>query len=417
MNDLCDDVDKETLHLHAIEDMIYGLDINQHAIHIGASALTLIPPNVDYNKMNLFCMSHGISNDDVHGENGDGYTGSLDLLIDNPKLNLFMSDSEKIHATGFKEKRISLDNSIDLVIMNPPYTRNSIRNGHLSENIKRRIQAKEVEIGRRVSESNRLWRDVINQSSIATFFFPMADGLLNEQNGVLAMVLPYTANVNTAGIGLRRLLTFPNRFILEAVITSHDERKVNFSGNTKIHESLVIARRPTEKNKNKPAAFISLKRNPNSIFEAYDLGKAINLALEGDYKNLKDKYGTIVFRDQDSIRNTYWNDAAFYNTNLVDFWKNLQNNCSLIRLGEFSEIFPRRKRMADAYEITETMQNKYAKWFHKTDEQNTMLTEYDMYIYAKQGKERMALNYWECRSNLLISNRFTKNHKTLAILE
>ena len=56
-----DDTDLPTLHLSLIEDVLHGFDINRHAIHLAASMLTLSAPKIDYNKMNLYNMQHGVN--------------------------------------------------------------------------------------------------------------------------------------------------------------------------------------------------------------------------------------------------------------------------------------------------------------------------------------------------------------------
>ena len=71
-----DDDDIPTLHLGLIEDVLYGLDINRHAIHLAASMLTLSAPRIDYNRMHLYNMQHGV------GINGEVRAGSLDILVD-----------------------------------------------------------------------------------------------------------------------------------------------------------------------------------------------------------------------------------------------------------------------------------------------------------------------------------------------
>ena len=50
------EADLPTLHLGLIENVLHGLDINRHAIHLAASMLTLSAPKIDYNKMNLYSM-------------------------------------------------------------------------------------------------------------------------------------------------------------------------------------------------------------------------------------------------------------------------------------------------------------------------------------------------------------------------
>ena len=66
--------DMECAHKRLVERSVYGLDINQHAVQLAASNLTLGAPTVDYKAMHLHVMSHGPDSD------GIASTGSLELL-------------------------------------------------------------------------------------------------------------------------------------------------------------------------------------------------------------------------------------------------------------------------------------------------------------------------------------------------
>ena len=48
------------IHKRLVEQSVYGLDINEHAIQLAASNLTLGAPDVDYRQMNLYPMEHGV---------------------------------------------------------------------------------------------------------------------------------------------------------------------------------------------------------------------------------------------------------------------------------------------------------------------------------------------------------------------
>ena len=73
--------DRESLHLNLVENVLYGFDINHHAIHLPASMLTMSAPKIDYNKLNLYRMHHGVDN------NGQVRAGSLDILIGSSVFN------------------------------------------------------------------------------------------------------------------------------------------------------------------------------------------------------------------------------------------------------------------------------------------------------------------------------------------
>ncbi len=121
----------------------------------------------------------------------------------------------------------------DLVIMNPPFTRNDIRNRSLPAAARKRVQDHEIELARAALDS--LHQEAIDQSTIFTFFTPIADRLLNR-SGTVAIVQPFAACTGVAAKGHRRILSDPDRFQLELVVTSHDNRRIYFSENTNIHD-------------------------------------------------------------------------------------------------------------------------------------------------------------------------------------
>ena len=62
------------LHKDLVENVICGLDINHQAAQLAASNLTLGAPDVDYRRMNVHSMAHGVRAD------GTAQAGSLELL-------------------------------------------------------------------------------------------------------------------------------------------------------------------------------------------------------------------------------------------------------------------------------------------------------------------------------------------------
>ena len=177
----------ETLHLTLIEDVLHGLDINRHAIHLAACMLTLSAPKIDYNKMNLYNMLHGINTQ------GEVRAGSLDILVDEAGyLPGFAPIASQRRATseGYEDEAPNHTGLCDLVIMNPPFTRNDIRNRHLNTDERKEVQRREKEIAKKTPDTAH--REAINQSTIDTFFGPIADRLLNDK-GTLAIVKPCTA--------------------------------------------------------------------------------------------------------------------------------------------------------------------------------------------------------------------------------
>ena len=400
-----DDTSLSALHLGLIEDVLYGLDINRHAIHLAASMLTLSAPKIDYNKMNLYNMQHGASS------KGNVRAGSLDILVDDAAyLPGLVPDSgqRRTSAGGYTEETPDIKGRCDLVIMNPPFTRNDIRNRNLPPKIRRQVQEHEVQLAEKTHDDAH--RRAIDQSSLRTFFTPIADILLAE-SGTLAMVVPFTACTGAGGKDERNLLTDPERFWLELVVTSHDNRRISFSENTDIHESLIVARRPSAKQSpSRPTAFISLAENPTSASEAHFLAEAIRDALEGDLTPLS-SYGTISYRELDQLRDRPWNAACFYDQTLADANDLLFAKSSLAPIGTLASVEPGGQRVRDAFRKAEKRQNPdmRALWANKSARQTTMATSPDEFLVAKKGMQAYAAHLWQKRGNLLVANRMRLN--------
>ncbi|MCY3823626.1 MAG: N-6 DNA methylase [Nitrospinae bacterium] len=399
-----DDDDLSALHLSLIEDVLHGFDINRHAIHLAASMLTLSAPKIDYNKMNLYNMQHGIN------ANGDVRAGSLDILANNAGYlpGLAPDTSQKrTTASGYQEDSPSVEGLCDLVIMNPPFTRNDIRNRHLPPEVRREVQQHEIYLAEKTPD--KAHRNAIDQAAIRTFFSPIADILLREQ-GTLAIVVPFTACTGAGGKGERNLLTDPERFHLELVVTSHDNRRIYFSENTDIHESLIVARRPTPESRGKPTAFVSLAENPASASEAHFLAEAIRQARYGDYSLLAN-YGTIAWRSLEQLRDRPWNAACFYDQSLADAYDLLFDIPGITAIGELAAVEPGGQRIRDAFNKAANRQSPdmRALWAHKSERQTTMRTGPDEFLVAKKGMHDYAQHLWRKRSYLLLANRMRLN--------
>ncbi len=393
------------LHLSLVEDVLHGFDINRHAIHLAASMLTLSAPKVDYNKMNLYNMQHGTDSD------GRVHAGSLDLLVDDAEYLAGFAPKNAVQkraaAAGYKEEKPELTGLSDLVIMNPPFTRNDIRNLSLPSSDRRKVQQHENQIAERTADHAH--REAIDQSTVFTFFTPIADRLLNQE-GALAIVQPFTACTGAAAGGHRRILTDPERFRIEMVITSHDNRRIYFSENTNINESLVVARRPISGAPIEPTAFISLAVNPTSASEAYYLAEAIRKALDRDCRELAN-YGTIAWRTLEESRDRPWNASCFLDQTLAEIYDSLLDCSALKPIGTLARIEPDGRGVRRAFERANIRQipDRRALWDHKSARQTAMRTEPDEFVMAKQGEADYASRLWEKRSNLLLVHRMRLN--------
>ncbi len=242
-----------SLHKRVVEDVLCGLDINQHGIQLAACNMTLGAPTVDYERMNLVTMPHGPQID------GPIKAGSLEILTaadnDRPDLRAMIAprrslqDLDGAQVNESSEIRFPL-HDLDVVIMNPPFTANENRSKKYGDDGRKAMQRHELDIQRHVEHKDSTITGVITANSIRTFFTPLADILLSKTGGTLAKVIPTTACTGTSGVEERKFLG--QRFYVETVVTSHDPRRPNFSESTSIHESLLICRRRDKDNAGRP---------------------------------------------------------------------------------------------------------------------------------------------------------------------
>ena len=368
--------------------------------------LTLSAPKIDYNKMSLYNMQHGVNGD------GNVRAGSLDILTDSATYlpGLAPDTGERrTAAQDYAQDTPELAQACDLVIMNPPFTRNDIRNRSLPDADRRKVQKHEIALAESVED--KLRRDAIDQSAIRTFFTPIAD-MLVKPSGTLAIVVPATACTATSGKGERTLLTDPDRFHLELVVTSHDNRRIFFSENTDIHESLIVARRPTPENRGRPTAFVSLSENPASISGARQLARAVRAALDGDLVALS-AWGTIAWRTEEQVRNRPWNATCFYDQSLADACDALSANAALAPVGTLACVGPEGRRIRDAFRKARQRQNPdmRALWHNKAERQTAMRTGPDEFLVATPRARRTGYDrkLWNMRGHLLLANRMRLN--------
>ena len=394
----------DLLHLVLVEQVLYGLDINRHGVQLAACNLTLGSPHVGFTGMNLYTMQHGPQPD------GSTRAGSLEFLATAKNARDVASLAYPLPTiSGLRARRTepgtvsaeSLAGKFDLVIMNPPFTRNDIRNRQYDFGARRLVQCRELEIAGFVRDVDQSAFNAIDQTSIGTFFAPLADLLLKDSRSTLARVAPTTALTSVSGKSEREFLAA--RFQIDTVVTSHDPRHVSFSENTAIHESLIVARRPGSEHS--PTRFISLARMPRSVREATLLSDLINreAPLRG--------WGTEHRWPWRRIRDGDWTAALFYDPALAVAVGDLEALAGqrLRTAGELCRIEPEGRRVRDAF-VRDAASDAPWKvpvlWEHPTDRQVAMHATADVQATPKPDREHYARTILlKKASRLLIVNR------------
>ena len=396
--DLSEDESK-TLHKQLVEDVLCGLDINQHAIQLAACNMTLGAPTVDYQRMNLVTMLHGPRSD------GPPKAGSLEILTaadDAQDLYAMMAPHrsletlEAAQVDESEEIRFPL-RDLDAVIMNPPFTDNKKRSRKFGAEAVIRMQQHELNIRDRLQKRDGAAAGVVTTNSIRTFFTPLAERLLDSKRGVLAKVLPVTACTGASGLAERRFLA--DRFHVERVVTTHDPKRINFSENTSIHECLLICRRSPAGDR-PPTEFVSLRRMPSSAPEAVEAADAI-AAGRGD------DWGRICAWPAARVRAGDWTPVQWFDGDLAEVIYALEANARLEPAGSRYDIGPAGQRIQDAYEVCHEQVAGSVPGFHSVSGQlrRTILGEPDVWYRPRVGKDSLVQRYRTRRSRLLVTMR------------
>ncbi|MDE0372753.1 MAG: DEAD/DEAH box helicase family protein [Rhodospirillales bacterium] len=340
-----EDEDHDSLHKRLVEDVLCGLDINQHAVQLAACNMTLGAPTVDYQRMNLVTMPHGPQGD------GASKAGSLEILtaandardlraLTAPQRSLTTLDAEQVNESA--DIRFPL-HDLDAVIMNPPFTDNEKRSRKFGKEAVKRMQQHELAIRDAVQRRDPAAGDVVTTNSISTFFTPLAERLLRSENSTLAKVLPVTGCTGAGGIVERRFLA--ERFHVESIVTSHDPRRIAFSENTGIHECLLVCRRPPA-GPRPPTLFVSLRRMPSSVDQAVAATDAIGRGEVGDW-------GESLLWPSDRVRDGDWSPAQWYDRELAGIVWGLERHQALVAAGSIVRTGPTGRAAQDSWKRSE----------------------------------------------------------------
>lgn len=325
-----DVVDLSTLHKTLIENTMYGYDVLPTAVHLTASTLALLAPEVAFRRMNLFVMPMGIDHGSARLGSLDFLTGSqiqTQMTLDNSQAEVVQKGAEHSKATSVSVPKVNL------CVMNPPFVRNVYGNLMFGSLPNERDEMKHAlsRLARKVGVSTT--------AGLGAVFVPLANQQLVE-GGRLAFVLPVTITTGESWSSVRKLIA--EKFHLETVIVSHDSDRPNFSENTNLSEILIIARKLRSGESPAGTKYINLWRNPRTIHEALDLAHRIentpNIALIGDDSITAIRSGSaklgemIILPAAKGTEN--WTGGLFAQSQLLRTYKTLNETRKLIIPGQ-----------------------------------------------------------------------------------
>ena len=390
-------------HKKLVEKSIRGLDINYHATQLAASNLTLGAPTVDYEGIHVHTMRHGPQPD------GTAELGSLELLpsaIRGDQVNLVEHEKQTVESTSNTPQNKYPDvQDVDVVLMNPPFTENTKSSTKFGRIGQLAMRAREDEILAVLRREDPDAADAITRKTLSTFFTPLADCLLKPDQGVLAKVIPFAACVALTGEDERRFLA--DRFEVSIVVTSH-AKQLNFSGNTRIHECLLVCRRKP-KHKRKKTLFVALSRMPANAEQAIEVADAIASG------KLPSKWGGSFCWPSDRVQAGDWSACQWLDGTLAEAAHAISELPTMRPLGELAHVGPAHVRSDVRNPLDDLSRGPYrVLWTHKTGERTTMGATHEYSVAAKTGRIRQADMAWQKASRILLANKINTNSSRVA---
>ena len=267
--------DAAALHRVMMEQVLYGCDVMPSAVHITGSTLSGMEPSVLFNSSRLYTMPYGRMKDN------SVMIGSLELLQSSNVLTLFNTSDPAMRTGSAGEETAAQirteipDASYDLVIMNPPFTRNVTREGAYADTIAAAFAgfgASDADQTQMAKRMEFLKKDTCyhGNAGIASAFAGLAHKKI-KPGGVLALVLPLSVANGLAWQGFRQMIDsgYTDMAVLSIAANGRD---MSFSSDTGMAECLVIARKlkPKEPPQNR-ARFASLRHRPLGFAHASSL--------------------------------------------------------------------------------------------------------------------------------------------------
>jgi hypothetical protein len=421
----------QTLHRTLMENVLHGYDVLPSALHLTASTLAMLAPEVAFIKMNLYIMPMGL-------DRGNARLGSLDFLdtdevqtqvaLDYSQIETIRTGAAASYVTNAKVPKLNL------CVMNPPFTR-SVGGNLLFGSLPDERGTLQAALRKQVKDL-----PASTTAGLGSVFITVADRRLTYK-GRLAFVLPAAIVSGEAWSISRQLIA--DRYHLETVIASHDAKRPNFSENTDLSEVLFIARKLSSGEKSGRTTYTNLWRNPRTIHEAIDLANRIEhlmdsaVSVEGtgvtSIRGISGKLGEIVTTPAPRGKEN-WTGALFSQTDLLRTWFLLHRGivrvpgddtdfhvpvCPLSVLGELGYD---RRDIHDAFETAPGDWTPYpAFWGHDASKVRTIAQKPNNNLSArtkaaKGRKMKSAQAVWQKAGPILLAERIRFNtHRCMAL--
>ena len=235
------------LHPVMMQNVLHGCDVMPSAAHITSASLASANPKLALYDSQIYAMPFGRQKDNTVR------IGSLELLTRSHVKPLFRT-SDPAKSAGEKEDVAAdrddvniPDESCDLVIMNPPFTRTTAAGGPYTGTYAAAFAAFGADIDEQKDMAARMKKQSKDtcyhgNAGMGSAFAALGDKKL-KPGGVMGLVLPLTAVSGKSWTKMRAMFAQNYTDIDILSIAAAKSDMVSFSSDTKIAEVLIIARK------------------------------------------------------------------------------------------------------------------------------------------------------------------------------
>lgn len=369
-------------HRRFVERELTGIDIMPFAAHLAVVHLSLQAPEYTTERIRVAVwdsveLRPGNLIDPIHKE--------LKEALKRPTLEDFMEGRPRRKAEDYITKGVVTPDGIggeqialekaDVVIMNPPFTRQERLPLKYKEKLNRNLAEYENQIH--------------GQLGMWGYFLLLADRFVKD-GGKLALVYPGRFLAAKAAKELRNLLL--SKYHIEAMITSWERSA--FSESARYREILLIARKLRPREKRGTCKVISLVKLPRDIQEARDYAQEIG-GLSSDTQSMKFNATMITPSELRQTLDNWFVHLSIFDPAVVRLWSRIQERGSSV-LTTFKDFCTEEKS-----EIMRGVESKSGFGFPFYDvfllgDESRALKKHDKWLIAGINKK-----------DILVRERFT----------
>ena len=436
--------DDSEVHRRMIERAVVAADIMPAAAHLCASQLSSVHPTVAFDNTRVYTMAYGIG---IGEERHSGAAiGSLDLIPAEQVLSLFATGQRQARgAQGDVEIRdIELPHeSVDLVIMNPPFTRPT--NHEITDVPVPSFAGFRTTDDEQRAMSSRLAR--IRQAldrpaghgnaGLASNFIDLAHAKV-KPGGTVAFVLPIAAIQGASWVPARQVIAEHYSSVTVVTIASVGSTEQAFSADTGLAEALIVATKRTKSdNSNAVALFVNLRRRPASLLEAAELAKLVgglsSSSTSGHIRAGDQELGSYIRATLDSGGCASLRESALADVMLALCEGELRmpryrtrHAIPIVRLGQLGQRGLLDRDIGNKNESEPPYRGPFKihpiqgvasypiLWSHDADRERCILVQPDSEGEVRPGCEDRAVDAWQTATLLHFNRDFRLNSQSLA---